>query len=127
MTIHIRISSVESQDLFSWTKCIYTTAVLSHSKEPAGFNQEDAYSCIYVNIQFGQMGYLTTNFLNCNLISSYFFASKYRSRALKSRSKLRAAIRLRAAFGNFLLHKNSCLFTVTFGEKVLTLAKSRGS
>ena len=52
---------------------------------------------------------------------------KYRSRALKSRSKLRAAIGLRAAFGKFLLHQNSSLFTVTFGEKVLTLAKSRGS
>ena len=31
---------------------------------------------------------------------------------------LRAAIGLRAAFGNFLLHQNSSLFTVTFGEKV---------
>ena len=51
----------------------------------------------------------------------------YRSRALKSRSKLRAAIGLRAAFGKFLLHQNSSLCTVTFGEKVLTLAKSRGS
>ena len=51
----------------------------------------------------------------------------YRSRAIKSRSKLRAAIRLRAAFGNFLLHENGGLFTVTFGDKVLTLAKSRGS
>ena len=40
---------------------------------------------------------------------------------------LRATIRLRAAFGIFLLHKNSSLFTVTFGEKVLTLAKSRSS
>ena len=50
----------------------------------------------------------------------------YRSRALKSRSKSRAAIRLRAAFGNFLLYKNSSLFTMTLGEKVLTLAKSRG-
>ena len=49
----------------------------------------------------------------------------YRSRVLKSRSKLRAAIGLRASFGNFLLHQNSSLFTVTFGEKVLTLAKSR--
>ena len=48
-------------------------------------------------------------------------ASTYRSRALKSRSKLRAA------FGKFLLHQNSILCTVTFGEKVLTLAKSRGS
>ena len=44
---------------------------------------------------------------------------------LKSRSKLRAAIGLRAALGIFLLHQNSSLFTVTFGEKVLTLAKSR--
>ena len=51
----------------------------------------------------------------------------YRSRALKSRSKLRAAIELRASFGIFLLHQNSSLFTVTFGEKVPTLAKSRGS
>ena len=52
---------------------------------------------------------------------------EYHSRALKSRSKLRAALGLRAAFGIFLLHQNSSLFTVTFGEKVLTLAKSRGS
>ena len=52
---------------------------------------------------------------------------KYRSRALKSRSKLKAAIGLRAALENFLLHQNLSLFTVTFGEKVLTLAKSRGS
>ena len=52
--------------------------------------------------------------------------NKYRSRALKSRSKLKAAIGLRAALQNFLLHQNLCLFTVTFGEKVLTLAKSRG-
>ena len=51
----------------------------------------------------------------------------YCSRALKSHSKLRAAIGLRDALGIFLLHKNSSLFTVTFGEKVLTLAKSRGS
>ena len=50
----------------------------------------------------------------------------YRRRALKSRSKLRAAIGLRAAFGKILLHQNSSLCTVTFGEKVLTLAKSRG-
>ena len=48
----------------------------------------------------------------------------YRSRALKSRSKLRAAIGLRASYGNFLLHQNSSLFTVTFGEKVLTLANT---
>ena len=53
--------------------------------------------------------------------------SKYRSRALKRRFKLRAAIGLRAAFGNFLLHQNLSLCTVTFGEKVLALAKSRGS
>ena len=52
---------------------------------------------------------------------------KYRIRVLKSHSKLRAAIGLRAAFGKFLLHQNSSLFTVTFGEKVLTSAKSRGS
>ena len=55
----------------------------------------------------------------------YLFGSRYRSRALKSSSKLRARIGLRAALGNFLLHQNSSLFTVTFGEKVLTLAKSR--
>ena len=35
---------------------------------------------------------------------------------------LRAAIGLRAAFGNFLLHENGGLFTVTFGDKVPTLA-----
>ena len=52
---------------------------------------------------------------------------KYLSRALKSRSKLRAAIGLRAAFGKFLLHQISSLCTVTFGEKVLTVAKSRSS
>ena len=46
---------------------------------------------------------------------------------LKSRFELRATIGLRAALGIFLLHQNSSLFTVTFGEKVLTLAKSRGS
>ena len=51
----------------------------------------------------------------------------YRSRALKSRSKLRAATGLRAAIENFLLHENLSLFTETFGEKVPTLAKSRGS
>ena len=44
--------------------------------------------------------------------------------ALKSHSKLRAAIGLRAAFGKLLLHQNSSLCTVTFGKKVLTLAKS---
>ena len=31
------------------------------------------------------------------------------------------ATHLRAAIGNFLLHKNSSLFTVTFGEKFLNL------
>ena len=51
----------------------------------------------------------------------------YRSRELKSRLKLRAAIRLRAAFGNLLLHENRGLFTVNFGDKAPTLAKSRGS
>ena len=51
----------------------------------------------------------------------------YHSRALKSRSKLKATIGLIAALENFLLHKNLSLFSVTFGEKVLTLAKSRGS
>jgi hypothetical protein len=51
----------------------------------------------------------------------------YCSRALKSRSKLRAAIGLKASFDDFLLHQNSSLFTVTFVEKVLALAKSRGS
>ena len=51
----------------------------------------------------------------------------YCSRALKSRSKLRAAIGLRAEFEKLLLHQNSSLCTVTFGEKVLTFAKSRGS
>ena len=40
---------------------------------------------------------------------------------------LRAAIGLRAAFGKILLHQNSSLCTVTFGDKVLTLAKSRGT
>ena len=39
----------------------------------------------------------------------------YRSRALRSRSKLRAATGLRAALENFLLHEN--IFTVTFVEK----------
>jgi hypothetical protein len=41
--------------------------------------------------------------------------------------KLKAAIGLRAALEIFLLHQNLSLFTVTFGGKVLTLAKSRGS
>ena len=36
---------------------------------------------------------------------------------------LRAAIGLRAAFGNFLLHENGGLFTVTFEDKVPTLVK----
>ena len=54
-------------------------------------------------------------------MEKYEFDSSYHSRALKSRSKLRAAL------GNFLLNQDSNLFTVTFGEKVLTLAKSRGS
>ena len=44
---------------------------------------------------------------------------EYCSRTLKSRSELRAVV------GKFFLHQNSSLFTVTFGEKVLTLAKSR--
>ena len=61
------------------------------------------------------------------LLYSSVNASKYCSRALKSRSKLRAAIGLRASLENFLLHQNSSLFTVTFGEKLLILAKSRGS
>ena len=39
---------------------------------------------------------------------------KYHSRALKSRSKLKAATGLRAALDNILLHQNSTLFTVTF-------------
>ena len=51
---------------------------------------------------------------------------KYRNCALKSRSKLRAAIGLRASLDIFLLHQNSSLFTVTFGEKILTLANSCG-
>ena len=34
---------------------------------------------------------------------------------------LRAAIGSRAALRSFLLYQNSSLFTVTFGEKVLTL------
>ena len=52
---------------------------------------------------------------------------KYRSCALKSRSRLRATIGLRATFEEFLFCQNSCLCTVNFGEKVLTLIKSRGS
>ena len=47
--------------------------------------------------------------------------------SVKSRSILRAAIGLRAAFGKFLLHQNSSQCTATFREKVLTLAKSHGS
>ena len=46
---------------------------------------------------------------------------KYRSRALKSHSKLRAALE------KILLHENISLFSVTFGEKVPALGKSRGS
>ena len=52
---------------------------------------------------------------------------KYRSRALKSHSKLRAATVLRAALEKILLHENISLFSVTFGEKVPALGKSRGS
>ena len=52
---------------------------------------------------------------------------KHRSRALKSRSKLWAAIGLGAAFGKIILHQNSSLCTLIFREKVVTLAKSRGS
>ena len=48
---------------------------------------------------------------------------KYHSLALNSRSKLKTATGLRAAH-NFLLRKISTLFTVTFGDEVLTLAKS---
>ena len=51
----------------------------------------------------------------------------YRSRALKSCSKSRAAFGLSATLGNFLLHQNSSLFAVTFEEKVPTLAKNSGS
>ena len=57
----------------------------------------------------------------------HYILLKYRSRALKSRPKLRAAIGLRAEFEKLLLHQNSSLCTVTFGEKVLTLPKSPGS
>ena len=46
---------------------------------------------------------------------------------LVAHSKLRALIGLRDALGNFLLYQNSSLFTLTFGEKVLTVAKSHGS
>ena len=52
---------------------------------------------------------------------------KYRSCALKSRSKLKATTGLRAALDNSLLYQNSTLFTVTFWEEVLTLAKNRGT
>ena len=51
----------------------------------------------------------------------------YCMHSLKSHSELKAAIGLRAALVNFLSYQNSSLLTVTFGEKVLTLAKSRGS
>ena len=44
---------------------------------------------------------------------------------LKRAAQLKAAIRLSATHGDFLLHQNSSLFTVTFGGKVLTLTKSR--
>ena len=63
--------------------------------------------------------------ISCGLL--WLPVIKYRSRALKSRSKLRAAIGIRVAFEIFLLHENKGLFTVTFGDKVSTLAKSRGS
>ena len=46
-----------------------------------------------------------------------FYLSKVNTVA----AHLRAVIGLRAAFGKFLLHQNSSLCTVTFGEKVLTL------
>ena len=49
----------------------------SHSIEPAGFNHEGAYLCLYVSVQFGQMGYFNMNFLNCNLISSHFFFAEF--------------------------------------------------
>ena len=39
-------------------------------------------------------------------------------------AKLRAIIELGAALWKFLVHKSVSLFTVTFGENVLTLAKS---
>ena len=41
----------------------------------------------------------------------------YHSRALKSRSKLRAAIGLKAAFEKILLHQNSSLCTVDLWRK----------
>ena len=44
----------------------------------------------------------------------------YRTHALKSHYKLKAAIRLKAALGNFLLHQNSTSFIETFEEKVCT-------
>ena len=44
--------------------------------------------------------------------------TNYHSRALNSRSKLRAEIGLRAAFEKLLLYQNSSLCTATFGEKV---------
>ena len=65
------------------------------------------------------------DFLPTQLQITFHFI--YRSRALNSRSKLRATTGLRAALKKFLLHENISLFTVTFGEKVPTLAKSRGS
>ena len=56
---------------------------------------------------------------NREVVGNSAHCSVYRSRALKRGSKLRAAIRLRAAFGNFLLHRNSSLFTVMFVKKSL--------
>ena len=61
------------------------------------------------------------------IIKDRHYEIEYRSRALKSLSKLRAAIELRAEFEKLLLHQCSSICTVTSGEKVLTLAKSRGS
>ena len=79
---------------------------------PVGSVDRADYSRIIVSVQYAILS--GSKFLET--CENY-----YRSRALKSRSKLRAAL------GIFLLHRNSSLFTVTFGEKVLTLAKSRGS
>ena len=66
------------------------------------------------------------NRMSSSLFCCYVLNFIYRSHALKSRSKLRAAIGLRDAFWKSLSHQNSSLCTVTVGEKVLTLAKSRG-
>ena len=60
---------------------------------------------------------------NTKLIQVYEFSSIDENTVA---AHLRAANGLRAAFGKILLHKNSSLCTVTFGEKVLTLATSRG-